>query len=197
MLDRDKPIRAFIAVEVGDEMTRALAQAQAALKPSLHSGAFRWVAPENIHITLKFLGDVLPRQVDAIQSALARVVPQHAVFRLTATDLGVFPNLNRPSVLWVGLQGEMTQLHTLRDDVERVVAPLGFPTESRPFSPHLTLARLKDPSRAEVEALRDVVRRDPVGMLGEISVAEVSLMQSELSPRGPRYTRLAQFELRE
>ena len=196
-MDREKPIRSFIAVEVGDEMMQALAQAQAALKPSLHFGAFRWVAPENIHITLKFLGDVLPRQMDDIKAALASVVPRHTQFRLTATDLGVFPNLNRPSVLWVGLQGEMTQLQALRDDVERVVAPLGFPTESRAFSPHLTLARLKEPSRAEVEALRDAVRRDPVGLLGEIGVAEISLMQSELSPRGPRYTRLAQFELGE
>ena len=197
MLDKGKPIRAFIAVEVGDEMTQALAEAQATLKQSLYFSTFRWVAAENIHITLKFLGDVLPNQVGAIQAALASITPQHALFRLTATDLGVFPNLNRPSVLWVGLQGEMTQLHNLRDDVERVIAPLGFPTESRPFSPHLTLARLKDPSRAEVEALRDMVRRDPVGMLGEIGVAEISLMQSELSPRGPRYTRLAQFDLGE
>lgn len=197
MVDGEKPIRSFIAVEVGDEMTQALAQAQAALKPSLHFAAFRWVAPENIHITLKFLGDVLPRQVEAIKTALANVVPQHTQFRLTATDLGVFPNLNRPSVLWVGLQGEMTQLQDLRDDVERVIAPLGFPTESRAFSPHLTLARLKDSSQAEIQALRDVIRRDPVGLLGEIGVAEISLMQSELSPRGPRYTRLARFELGE
>ncbi|MCW5851841.1 MAG: RNA 2',3'-cyclic phosphodiesterase [Anaerolineae bacterium] len=197
MLDKGKPIRAFIAVEVGDEVTQALAEAQATLKRSLYFSTFRWVAPENIHITLKFLGDVLPSQLGIVKAALANIAPHHALFRLTATDLGVFPNLNRPSVLWVGLQGEITQLHALRDDVERVIAPLGFPTESRPFSPHLTLARLKEPSQAEVQALRDVVRRDPVGMLGEIGVAEISLMQSELSPRGPRYTRLAQLELGE
>ena len=197
MVDGEKPIRSFIAVEVGDEVTQALAEAQATLKRSLYFSTFRWVAPENIHITLKFLGDVLPSQLGTVKAALASIAPRHALFRLTATDLGVFPTLNRPSVLWVGLQGEMTQLQNLRDDVEQVIAPLGFPTESRPFSPHLTLARLKDPSRAEVEALRDVLRHDPVGMLGEIGVAEISLMQSELSPRGPRYTRLAQFELGE
>lgn len=196
-MDNETTIRAFIAVEIGDEMQRALTETQKQLKQRLYFSSFRWTAPTGIHITLKFLGDVLPSRLDAIKSALEGITSQHTEFHLSAEDLGVFPSPNRPAVLWVGLQGELTQLHRLRDDVERVIAPLGFPTERRPFSPHLTLARIKEPSAAEVTALREVLRDDPVGLLGEIGVSELVLMRSDLSPSGARYTRLASFELGE
>ena len=196
-MDNETTIRAFIAVEIGDEMQRALAEAQTRLKQRLYFSSLRWTAPTGIHITLKFLGDVLPSKLDAIKTALEGIANQHTEFHLSAEDLGVFPSPTRPAVLWVGLQGELTQLHRLRDDVERVIAPLGFPTERRPFSPHLTLARIKEPSAAEVTALREVLRHDPVGLLGEIGVSELVLIRSDLAPSGAKYTRLASFELGE
>jgi RNA 2',3'-cyclic 3'-phosphodiesterase len=193
----EQPIRVFVAIELGDEVAQALAQAQAALRQTLHFSTFRWTAPDGIHLTLKFLGDVLPSRLPQIEQALAQVTPNHPMFDLTVTGLGVFPNATRPAVLWVGLEGQVMQLQRLRDDVERVIAPLGYPTEKRAFHPHLTLARIKEPSQAEVQRLQEVIRRDPVGLVGEIGVAELSLMRSNLAAGGARYTRLAQFELGE
>jgi 2'-5' RNA ligase len=194
-VQQEQPIRTFIAIEPGDDMQRALTQAQAVLRRLLPFSTLRWTAPEGIHLTLKFLGDTPLAQVGVIQAALAGVAARHARFCLTATQLGVFPNATRPAVLWVGLQGDTAPLQRLRDDVERVIAPLGFPTERRPFHPHLTLARIKMPSAAEARALQDVLRQDPVGRLGKIDVSDISLMRSDLSPRGARYTRLACLEL--
>jgi len=193
----EQPIRVFIAIELGDEMQRALAEAQAILRQSLPFSTIRWTQAEGIHLTLKFLGDVAPSRLGAIKTALATIGSKHTLFNLTATGLGVFPNPARPAVLWVGLEGQVTQLVRLRDDVEQVIAPLGFPTEQRAFHPHLTLARIKEPSQAEVTRLQDLIRRDPLGLVGELGVAELSIMQSELAPGGARYTRLARVDLAE
>ncbi len=191
----EQPLRLFIAVELSDALKRALADTQRALRRDLDFPALRWVAPDSIHITLKFLGDTPPSLVPAMQDALAGIAPQHAPFEIVAADLGVFPSLARPAVLWVGLTGGVRALQAARDDVERVIAPLGYPTEKRPFSPHLTLARIKEPTRGEVEEVRAVVQRNAVGQLGTLAVHEISLMRSELGRGGARYTQLAAFPL--
>lgn len=191
----DQTIRTFIAVELSADLLRALAETQARLKRTLDMPSLRWVAPEGVHITLKFLGDVLPRQMPDIEAALAEIAPAHSPFEVRATGLGAFPGLNRPSVLWVGLEGDVAALARLRDDVERVIAPLGFPTERRPFNPHLTLARVKDAPAADVQRIRDTLRGAPLGDIGALAVNTLSLMRSDLSPRGARYTRLADYAL--
>lgn len=188
-------IRSFIAVELDDELLRALGETQARLKRTLDMPSLRWVAPVGVHVTLKFLGDVSPRQLPDIEAGLAEIAPLHSPFTLPASGLGVFPSLSRPSVLWVGLEGDVAALKRLRDDVERVIAPLGFPTERRDFHPHLTLARVKDPSSTDVQRIRDVVRGAPLSQVGVLAVDTLSLMRSDLSPRGARYTRLADYAL--
>ncbi len=195
MSQAETPIRTFIAVELPPDIREALAGAQASLKRDLTMRSLRWVNPDSIHITLKFLGDVLPSQMPAITEALAAVVPQHAAFSVAVAGVGAFPNLSRPNVLWIGLEGQLVPLQRLRDDVEAVIAPLGFPTERRPFQPHLTLARIKDAPSADLRMIGDTVRRAEVRRLGQIDVHEVALMRSDLRREGALYTQLAAFPL--
>ncbi|MFN8498494.1 MAG: RNA 2',3'-cyclic phosphodiesterase [Anaerolineae bacterium] len=193
----ETPIRTFIAVELPVDVREALARTQASLKRDLTMRSLRWVNPDSIHITLKFLGDVMPSQIAAITDALADVVPRHVAFSVAVAGLGAFPNLSRPNVLWVGLAGHLVPLQKLRDDIEAVIAPLGFPTERRPFQPHLTLARIKDADAADLRLIGDTVRHAEARYLGQIAVQEVALMRSELRREGAVYTQLAAFPLRE
>ncbi|MFN8482608.1 MAG: RNA 2',3'-cyclic phosphodiesterase [Anaerolineae bacterium] len=192
----ETPIRTFIAVELPPDIRAALARTQASLKADLPMRSLRWVNPDSIHVTLKFLGDVLPSQMPAITEALGGVVPRHAAFSVAVAGLGAFPNLSRPNVIWVGLDGQLAPLQKLRDDIEAVIAPLGFPTERRPFQPHLTLVRIKDAPSADLKLIGDAVRRAEARRLGQIAVREVALMQSELRREGAVYTQLAAFALR-
>ncbi|MFN8471756.1 MAG: RNA 2',3'-cyclic phosphodiesterase [Anaerolineae bacterium] len=197
MAEADVPIRTFIAVELPADIREALARTQASLKRDLPMRSLRWVNPDSIHITLKFLGDVLPAQMPAITDALGRVVPPHAAFRLAVAGLGAFPNLSRPNVLWVGLEGQLTPLQRLRDDIESVISLLGFPTERRPFQPHLTLARIKDAPAADLKLIGDAVRRGEARRLGQIDVHEVALMRSDLRREGAVYRQLAAYPLQQ
>lgn len=195
MSTTETPIRTFVAIELTPDLERAARDLQAQLRQRLPCPALRWVQPQGIHLTLKFLGDVPPSRLPAIQSALAGVAAQHAPFNLAARDLGVFPSPSRPNVLWVGLVGDLPHLHRLRDAVETAIAPLGYPTESRPFHPHLTLARIKDATPADVQRVRDLLQQPPAADLGALPAAAVHLMRSDLSPQGARYTALAMYPL--
>jgi 2'-5' RNA ligase len=120
----------------------------------------------------------------------------HPPFSLTVGGLGCFPNFRRPRVVWVGVDGEMDALHALHDAVEGAIAPLGYPTEKRPFNPHLTLGRVsRRASKGEAAALGRVLEGVRVGELGQIAVGGFSLMRSQLRPSGAVYTQLAYVEL--
>ncbi len=189
------PIRTFIAIEPPPDLEGAIRNLQVQLKQRLAFPAMRWVQPHGIHLTLKFLGDVPPSRLPTIQDALAALAARHSPFTLAARGLGVFPGPSRPSVLWLGLAGDLPRLHRLRDDVEAAIAPLGYPTESRPFRPHLTLARIKDAAPSDSERIRDLLRQPPAADLGALPAAAIHLMRSDLSPQGARYTPLGVYPL--
>ncbi len=188
-------IRTFIAVELDAAVQRGLSQVQDSLRRELQSSAIRWVNPGGIHLTLKFLGNVPAAQMSQVEAALREACAGFSPFDLTVAGLGCFPNLNRPNVIWVGIQGEMETLRRVRDAVERTVSPLGYPTEGRDFKAHLTLGRVKDASPAEARRIGEAVRRAQVNTLGSLHVAAVHLMRSDLSPQGARYTPLAVVDL--
>ena len=181
--------RLFIAVELPEEALRAIERLQDGLVRTMPGDAVRWVRPEGIHLTLKFLGDVPREQIDGIQAALGEAVRGHPPFALRAEGLGAFPNTRRPRVVWVGVEGDVRRLKELRNDVEEHVAPLGYPTEDRSFTPHLTLGRVqRDASRRELDAIGMAVETNTVGELARWQVDAVSLMRSELKPTGAVYT---------
>lgn len=189
-------IRAFIAVELGDEMHRKLADVQRRMKSGTPSGSVRWVRPESIHLTLKFLGNVPEQQIEKIAQALKNALQWSCPFSFVVGGTGCFPNPKRPSVAWVGVEDPSGGLKKVQEAVEQALAPLGFAPEGRPFKPHLTLGRIsRNANAAEYRAIGECVQGLDVGYLGKVEVKEIVLMRSDLSPDGARYTPLARLSL--
>ncbi len=193
----EETLRTFVAVELPQDVLAALGRSQRSLDARLRSRALRWTRPEGIHLTLKFLGDtpteLLPEVERRLQESLAGVPP----FGLELAPLGVFPNARATRVVWVGLAGDLQALAEIQRRVEDSIAPLGYPTEKRSFSPHLTLARVADTATADER--RDVgsaVATAAPPPRTRFEVGEVSLMRSQLGPGGARYTRMLAVPLR-
>jgi 2'-5' RNA ligase len=190
-------IRTFIAIELDESIKNELTKLQERLKDKAPRGSVRWVKPKGIHLTLKFLGDVPADQIEEITKALQKGCQGVAPFSLSCGGLGCFPNLNRPRVMWVGIQEETGTLAQLKKSIEGNVAPLGYPTEKRKFSPHLTLGRVqRRASAGDRRQLGDLIGTLDIGLLGQMEVHSVNLMRSDLRPSGAVYTRLAEVELK-
>jgi 2'-5' RNA ligase len=189
-------IRAFVAIGLGEELKRTLLAVQRQLQAAPAARIVRWVAPENMHLTLKFLGDVETTRVPTCTTALHQSATGLAPFRLMARGLGCFPSTSRPNVIWVGLHGEATRAMELARRIEEAFATLGFPREARPFSPHLTLGRIKREARPSDRAvIGTVVQEFPISDLGIILADAVHFIKSDLRPAGPIYTTLATVHL--
>jgi 2'-5' RNA ligase len=148
-----------------------------------------WVAPGNLHLTLKFLGQVPAERIDAMVGAMTRATVDTRAFGARVCGLGAFPSATRPRVVWAGVMDGAPAMIDLAGRVDRALIPLGFPPESRPFSPHVTLGRVRQPGRNPelATALASAAERE----FGRLRVRGASLMRSELSPGGARYTQLA------
>lgn len=182
-------LRAFIAIEIPGEIKRTIAAKLVDLQKST-GRAVRWVAPENLHLTLKFLGEISPASVELLCQALQTECGQHAPFEITVSGLGGFPNLHRPRSLWFGLEAPL-KLHHLQYKLETATARLGYATEDKPFSPHLTLGRVREQTTpAELQLLLAALQKLQVGKLGSFTAQAVQLFKSDLHPDGPVYTSL-------
>jgi 2'-5' RNA ligase len=189
-------VRLFIAIDLSEELRASLRRLQGNLRDRMAPRSVRWVQVEGIHLTLKFLGDTPLDKVDKVKTALAQAAAQASPFVFTVEGLGCFPSSHRPRVVWVGLQEPSGTLTQLRDAVEAHVAPLGFPTEKRPFHPHLTLGRVhRRASKSEVREIGEVVATAAVGNMGKLAVSSVSLIKSDLQPSGAVYTKLLEVGL--
>jgi 2'-5' RNA ligase len=183
--------RLFIAITIPPDVLDSLVAVQDRLKHKTPPRTVRWVRPEGIHLTLKFLGDVPVIKRETLEKTLAKAAQDHAPFTLAATGLGVFPNLKRPRVVWIGIQQDRAALAALRDAVEEHIAPLGYPTENRPFNPHLTLGRiLRDARRADIQRFAELIAHRDLTDRFTWQVNDVHLIRSELKPTGAVYTTL-------
>jgi RNA 2',3'-cyclic 3'-phosphodiesterase len=189
-------LRCFVAIELGPELREGIAGTQQSLARVFPKGAVRWVAPTSIHLTLTFLGDVSASRIPEIEERLRTECPPCRPFSFTGEGVGCFPNLRRPSVVWVGVSEPTGSLKRLLRAVERALKPLGFVPEERAFTPHLTLGRTNRmaPSAA-LAAVGTAVAAAEIGVVGVSPVSQVVLMRSELLPGGPRYTPLASVAL--
>ena len=189
-------LRAFIAVPLPPAITQQLADVQRRLRRGCPEQAMSWVKPENVHLTLFFLGDILPERQAPVETALS-VVARHArPLTFSVQGAGAFPNLNRPRVIWVGLQEPTGQLALLHRAVSEAMANAGFQPEDRRFSPHLTLGRIRQrASREDAQTVGEAVRRAEVGHLGDATVEEMILFRSVLKSLGAEYTPLARFAI--
>lgn len=194
-------IRCFVAVELDDPLRRALADVQRRIRGGLDKALgpdsrVQWVRPESVHVTLKFLGDVEESRIPDLDAALRRIAAAHPVGTVEVAGLGVFPDARNPRVLWVGLREGSALIVRLAEAVDRAMSEVGFPPESRPFSPHLTLARIKEGGRAVGRALESQGLLTDSSVLGRLSVGALALMRSDLRPSGAVYARLAEFVLK-
>jgi RNA 2',3'-cyclic 3'-phosphodiesterase len=184
-------LRAFVAVRLTADVRARLGEETARLR-ALHPGV-AWVALENLHLTLKFLGRVQAPTLERLVRALETAVADHAPFPLDCVGLGAFPTTLRPRVIWAGVTDGAPQTARLAAAVEQALAPLGFTPEARPFSAHVTLGRLRAPQKtpALARALEDGRGR----AFGRMQVTAIALVRSDLSPRGARYTEVATVPL--
>jgi 2'-5' RNA ligase len=188
-------IRSFIAIEFAPEFKRALARLQDRLKSGSRAPV-KWVDPDIIHLTLKFLGNIDSPLAGRITSALQEAVRGVSPFHVDSGGLGVFPNPGRVQVIWLGLTGEVDKLVRLQRSIDSSLAPLGFKPESRPFTPHLTLARVRDGAAPEQrQDLGRLVATARFEAAGNVRVDAVHLMRSQLTREGPVYSRISSVTL--
>lgn len=209
ILNEDIPfMRTFIAVVLPDAVREQLENASRALRGYLHEqGApdrLRWTSMENAHLTLRFLGETSPEQVEALASELSALARKHPPFELSIGGLGCFPNVRQPRVVWVGIGGELARLCALQTAVERASVRVGFEAENRPYSPHVTLARSRrGASKSQLHKIGQLVqariRADGEPLLLEtyipLPVDQVIHIRSDLRPGGSVYTPLRHFPL--
>jgi len=189
-------VRSFIAIELPEAVKIGLSQLQARLKVSEPSGV-KWVDTGSIHLTLKFLGNVAIDRTGEITTAMEMAVQGISPFNLKVKDLGVFPNLRRVQVVWVGISGEVDKLSQLQQHIESNLAQLGFAPESRPFAPHLTLARLRDrASLDERQRFGQFIAGTRFEEAYTFKVEAINLMKSQLTREGAIYSRISSVGLK-
>ena len=186
-------MRAFIAIEVPDAVKEGLAAAQGRLKSAGVEAS--WSRPEGVHLTLKFLGEIDEERVPEIMQALAHALGDSERFRLGIEGVGTFPNPVSARVVWLGIAGDVGTLVALQAAIEQATAGLGLERDDRPYTPHLTLGRIKRIRKRSVwlqglESVRDF-------KLPGLDVAAVSLISSELRPAGAVYRELGRVALKE
>jgi 2'-5' RNA ligase len=191
-MDEEKNIRAFLAIEPADEVLAAVARLQEKLKKEI-SGKISWTRPQGNHLTLKFFGSIDLADVENISAAVKKQAAAAAPLVLKVEKMGVFPDLRKPRVLWVGIAGDSEKLVLLQNKLEADFEVLGFPRENRPFRAHLALGRIKDArTAAGIEA---AIKKHSNFTTGEFPVNELILFQSKLTPQGAIYTKLETFPL--
>jgi 2'-5' RNA ligase len=178
-------IRAFIAVEIDHRVVDKISAAINQLKSQV--SGIRWVGATNFHLTLKFLGDVDEARINRIGATLEEQLHPFPRFTINAKGLGVFPDLRRPRVLWVGFSG--SQLASLVSRMEFALEPLGFAPEERSFTPHLTIGRWRQTERAS-KTLGQSLESWKDYQFGATNVDEVILFHSKLNPQGAIHTKL-------
>jgi 2'-5' RNA ligase len=181
-------IRTFIALELPPSVISLLEKVQDDLK-SMKIRA-KWVRPENIHLTLKFLGNINPDDIDNIGGAMMDAVDDFAGINLVARGVGVFPGIKRPRVIWVGLGGQIQLLFAMQRALEDNLEALGFRKEKRPFKGHLTLGRIRqtiDPSM-----IHQIMREYATLPSEKFTVRRIILFKSDLKPTGAVYSQLQQ-----
>lgn len=181
--------RAFIALPLPRKVIDHLSTVQHCL--AAEGIRARWVRPEGMHLTLKFIGRLEPEKAPAVHAVLDRVAVQYSPLQLTALGLGGFPNRRRPRVLWVGIGGDTARLERLQQDIDTGLAALGWPGEKRPFKGHLTLARARGRCPFESGIDRIVVQCEPQTPLGFMA-DKLVLYRSRLRPEGAIYDTCSQ-----
>ncbi len=189
-------MRIFIAVNIPDNLKKSISKLVDRIR--IDNDFIRWIPPGNIHLTLKFLGEVAPSLLREIEGILERTTSGYSAFDLTVEDAGAFPHLGKPRVVWLGIRGGEV-LQAIHSDLNRELAGLGFEMESRPFRPHLTIGRARSSRRGRGTRLESIEDRfDDVHVeVVTFRVTSIELMESFLEPSGAVYQERFSAPLRE
>ena len=187
--------RLFVALFPPAHIAASLQTAAAGLGKGLPARAIRWTRPEQIHLTLHFLGAVATARIPEIESALAAACDGRRLCRVHVAGLGCFPNPRRPRILWAGLASDLRPVESLQKAVESGLLARGFTGEDRPFHPHLTIGRVSELNAAGRTQLADVLAAEQDRDFGEWEPGRMDLMQSVLTPQGAAYSALKSIPL--
>jgi 2'-5' RNA ligase len=183
-------IRSFIAIDLPDTLNASLERASIQLQELLKGLPVRWVPVKNIHLTLKFLGDVSENNIPMIESIIRGEAAQHRIFEISVGGFGVFPNAARPRVLWTGVEAP-DELFNLQRRLDVESARLGYAPDQREFSPHLTFGRIsRNASPKQVRQASELLRTYKIGFLGAARIESVTLFRSDLGPNGAVYSKI-------
>jgi 2'-5' RNA ligase len=184
-------LRSFLAIELPESILRRIGEVQRDLKSS--RADVRWVSPQNIHLTLKFFGNIEESKIDSIAQSIEEPARTFSPIGITVRGMGAFPGLKSPRVIWIGLHDEKKVLVSFQKQLDGELQKIGFQPEDRPFHPHLTLGRMrsnrgKDELVTEMEKYREEE-------FGSFQTDRVILLKSDLRPEGPIYTPLREIRL--
>jgi 2'-5' RNA ligase len=183
-------MRTFIAIEISDDIKKMLDQIESHLK---YAGAdVKWVKPETIHLTLKFLGEINEEKCEEVKEALNSIAKYMKPFELTLKDMGAFPKIENPRVVWVGLGKGAAESAALASGIDDLLSKTGFAKEERPFSPHLTIGRVRSPMNKDKlkEKMSSASSNFQLSAVPPHQVASVILFKSTLTPQSPIYTNI-------
>ncbi|MCL4270932.1 MAG: RNA 2',3'-cyclic phosphodiesterase [Anaerolineales bacterium] len=188
-------IRVFIAVDLPPAIQESVEKQTASLRRKLGDDLIRWVPAKNMHLTLKFIGNIAASHLDFLKQMLIQSVNSQRQFDLQIGGIGSFPNLKRPRVLWVGIHAP-ADLTSLQKNVEAGAVRLGYEKEERGFSPHLTLGRVRqNVSAADLQRIRSALENTQIGRIGTATIEAVHLYKSDLHTDGSIYTKLLSVPL--
>ena len=184
-------IRSFIALDLPEDLIKGLQNLQD--KARKHTDCVRWVRPDNIHLTLKFLGAIDEAQVEPIGRILENLTAGIEPFKLQVRGFGAFPNARNPKVIWVGMDDHQQRLVQFQEKLEATLATIGFAPEKRGYSPHLTLGRIKESrGKRDIEQLIEKYKDED---LGYFTAGSIVFYRSDLQPSGPVYSSLKSIQL--
>jgi 2'-5' RNA ligase len=183
--------RTFVAIELPEKIHVDIRKLQRDF--ASHRLNVRWVKPVNIHLTIRFLGNVDPSDVSGVGRVLSDTAANYPIFDLVPRGVGIFPNIRRPRIVWTGIAGQIDVLRSVQKSVENALVPLGFAAEKRPYRGHLTLGRIK--ARMDQGRLVTALRAHQDFVSETFSVKRLVMFKSELHPNGPVYTKLYEMAL--
>ncbi|MDH5510795.1 MAG: RNA 2',3'-cyclic phosphodiesterase [Nitrospinota bacterium] len=184
-------MRLFFAIDISEDV-------RLAAEKLIHSieapkGTVKWIQPDNLHITLKFLGETTSGKLEAIISASRMVASTHESMSVQVSGLGVFPDKRKPRIVWLGIKGDTTRMQILAGDLDEVMVQEGFEEENRTFSPHITIGRVRDPKAGKI--ISNAIADHQKTGFGSFVVDKLLLYESRLRPEGPLYTVVSEFPL--
>lgn len=197
-------MRTFLAISIPSVVQASIRQQQQQLETQLTTAGFgrlvRWTPPTAVHLTLRFLGETTEEQRRELQPQLTHITANQPPFPLTLGEMGCFPNLKTPSIVWLSLQATDESLYRLQKQIEVAVQALRFPAEHKPFRPHLTIGRMgRQVTPPQVRAIGQLFAQHvattviPQSRRAEFVVDHLEFIQSQLQPTGPIYTPLQRF----